>query len=411
MASDLTLEQTIALTAPHGTVYDGRYLHVVSDTSVYAYTVGSNGLLTHVGNTDFARGQLYYLAWDGSYVHVFGQNEMFAISFDGSSYTQVGNVESGPNIGIANDRGEIFSIPETNVRVSKWSFDGTDYTEEASVDTPTNAQAYTMRCTNDYLVLARHGAGSCLSLIRTSNMTVLDNLALDYPDACVVKGYTVGVGDAEDFYVYDISGGTFVERAKVNVDPAGEVMDNIDYDGANNFHIYLSDSVQHVAYDGSSLTLGTELSFGEGNRVTWQSSTNIGDYFYVTHTAGYLFVVKGESDLTFFADEVTVDLGTAITFTTEGTLGDADTFLWDFGDGHISTLRNPVHNFDGSGVYTVELVVTFSTGVQKPIVRAGYITVYGPNYSAISGDSDFTGSPVRGRPPLEVTFTNSVLFE
>jgi len=35
----------------------------------------------------------------------------------------------------------------------------------------------------------------------------------------------------------------------------------------------------------------------------------------------------------------------------------ADSYCWDFGDGSISTLTNPVHQYDTSGYYTVSLVV------------------------------------------------------
>lgn len=33
----------------------------------------------------------------------------------------------------------------------------------------------------------------------------------------------------------------------------------------------------------------------------------------------------------------------------------ADTWLWNFGDGHASTERNPVHSYTGTGRYEVTL--------------------------------------------------------
>lgn len=33
-------------------------------------------------------------------------------------------------------------------------------------------------------------------------------------------------------------------------------------------------------------------------------------------------------------------------------------YLWDFGDGETSTLKNPIHDYTSSGIYTVSLTVT-----------------------------------------------------
>ena len=33
-------------------------------------------------------------------------------------------------------------------------------------------------------------------------------------------------------------------------------------------------------------------------------------------------------------------------------------YLWDFGDGETSTLKNPIHDYKSSGIYTVSLTVT-----------------------------------------------------
>ncbi|MDQ3051524.1 MAG: PKD domain-containing protein [Bacteroidota bacterium] len=38
---------------------------------------------------------------------------------------------------------------------------------------------------------------------------------------------------------------------------------------------------------------------------------------------------------------------------------------WDFGDGNISTLQNPIHNYTSSGSYTVNLTVTSSNGCEN----------------------------------------------
>jgi len=58
------------------------------------------------------------------------------------------------------------------------------------------------------------------------------------------------------------------------------------------------------------------------------------------------------------------------------TRGDADNWLWEFGDGTSSTLKSPVHSFDEPGIHEVALsaysgeivntiVIRFDTSVQK----------------------------------------------
>jgi PKD repeat protein len=55
---------------------------------------------------------------------------------------------------------------------------------------------------------------------------------------------------------------------------------------------------------------------------------------------------------------------TQITFTGEGTDPGSDTltYLWDFGDGKISTLQNPEHTYDDNGYYTVTFTVRDDDG-------------------------------------------------
>jgi PKD repeat protein len=55
--------------------------------------------------------------------------------------------------------------------------------------------------------------------------------------------------------------------------------------------------------------------------------------------------------------------------------GNAPTsFLWNFGDGNTSTLRNPTHNYSGSGSYTVKLIVSNSFGTDS-ITKTNFINI------------------------------------
>lgn len=63
--------------------------------------------------------------------------------------------------------------------------------------------------------------------------------------------------------------------------------------------------------------------------------------------------------------------GPAVTFQNQST--NANTYQWDFGDGSMSSLENPVHLYDTNGTYTVTLKATNDCGtesIQKTIVIA-----------------------------------------
>jgi gliding motility-associated-like protein len=76
------------------------------------------------------------------------------------------------------------------------------------------------------------------------------------------------------------------------------------------------------------------------------------------------------------------------------------TYRWDFGDGQSSTLRNPVHNYQAQGVYTVRLFITDQYGCEDSLPRLAYISVRNPVAQFSMSDS------VSSCPPLVVNFTN-----
>jgi len=53
----------------------------------------------------------------------------------------------------------------------------------------------------------------------------------------------------------------------------------------------------------------------------------------------------------------------------------AATWLWDFGDGATSTLRNPSHQYTSIGEYTVSLTVSTSAGCEATITKTEFIKV------------------------------------
>lgn len=65
-----------------------------------------------------------------------------------------------------------------------------------------------------------------------------------------------------------------------------------------------------------------------------------------------------------------------VLFTDEST-NSPTSWLWDFGDGHLSAEKNPMHIYTVAGVYTVSLLAT-NAGGNDMETKPGYITVIEP---------------------------------
>jgi PKD repeat protein len=61
---------------------------------------------------------------------------------------------------------------------------------------------------------------------------------------------------------------------------------------------------------------------------------------------------------------------------TDKSLGSIESWLWDFGDGHFSSERNPTYYYSHPGIYTVSLTVS-DTGSQDTKTIDSYIQVLG----------------------------------
>ena len=84
------------------------------------------------------------------------------------------------------------------------------------------------------------------------------------------------------------------------------------------------------------------------------------------------------------------------------TTGGAAQWRWDLGNGTISFLQNPSATYFTPGTYTVKLVVQTAGGTDiDSITKVNYITVFAAPAVA------FTGSPLTGCFPLNVSFTDN----
>ncbi len=104
----------------------------------------------------------------------------------------------------------------------------------------------------------------------------------------------------------------------------------------------------------------------------------------------------------FSASPTSGNLPLSVTFTDKST-NSPTSWKWNFGDGTSSTARNPTHKYSAAGKYTVTLTAINSAG-SNTATKSNYITVTATSKAPVA---DFWGSPLSGKAPLKVTFTEA----
>ncbi len=67
-----------------------------------------------------------------------------------------------------------------------------------------------------------------------------------------------------------------------------------------------------------------------------------------------------EPSVSFTMDKTDAELGETVTFTNISQ--DATSYVWDFGDGSISTEENPTHIYSSTGAYIITLTASGKGG-------------------------------------------------
>jgi gliding motility-associated-like protein len=81
--------------------------------------------------------------------------------------------------------------------------------------------------------------------------------------------------------------------------------------------------------------------------------------------------------------------------------GNASSWLWDFGDGTLDSVKNPSHTYINIGNYNVSLRIKNANGCENTLTRPAYIRIT----SGTLADFNFT-APNSCRPPTTIIFTN-----
>jgi len=87
---------------------------------------------------------------------------------------------------------------------------------------------------------------------------------------------------------------------------------------------------------------------------------------------------------------------------TDQSLGKVTEWTWDFGDDHLSKEKNPSHEFNKTGVFSVSLSVTGPTGTHS-VSRSGYIVVSPKPQPLVA---KFVLTPASGDAPLLIQCTD-----
>jgi len=162
----------------------------------------------------------------------------------------------------------------------------------------------------------------------------------------------------------------------------------------------------------SDAGLNYEWDFGNGQTSTQFTPTGItygtpGTYdvsLIVTNpTTGCADTLESPIDIynfdTQFSIPDTVCLGASVNFA-DNSVGNPDTWQWDFGDGNSSTQSSDVHNYGTPGTFTVTLSSQNSGNGCSDFDTHTLVVLDAPVVA-------FTPSETLGCLPLEVTFTNT----
>ncbi len=163
-------------------------------------------------------------------------------------------------------------------------------------------------------------------------------------------------------------------------------------------------------------------SFGDGGTDTQQNPTHLyasPGVYTVTLTASNAMVSDGETKTGF----ITVYTGVSASFTpstssgnadltvsfSNTTSGDANSYLWDFGDGGTSTLQSPSYTFTQAGDQVVELTASGNGGTDSATQTIS-VDMLADFRSALGGNAADTGSET-GLSGTTVSFTDTSLGE
>jgi hypothetical protein len=126
--------------APNGVWGDGSYIHVAN--LVYAIQPFSfdGTTISHQTTYSFGSGNDTYEVWgDGNYIYTASTANLYALTFNGSSYTVKGQYSTGTAQGVWAD-GQYIYVSNATSGVTAFTFNGSSFTIRNTYDTPGTAK-------------------------------------------------------------------------------------------------------------------------------------------------------------------------------------------------------------------------------------------------------------------------------
>ncbi|WP_317065036.1 PKD domain-containing protein [Methanoculleus caldifontis] len=127
------------------------------------------------------------------------------------------------------------------------------------------------------------------------------------------------------------------------------------------------------------------------------NASNVYGFNVTTITDAVRVLPAPSAGFTFVPDEGNAPL--TVTFT-DASVGNITAWVWDFGDGEVSTEQNPSHTYAGAGSYTVSLNASNAYGFNVSAVTDAVRVLPAP----VAG---FAYAPGEGNAPLAVQFTDT----
>lgn len=156
------------------------------------------------------------------------------------------------------------------------------------------------------------------------------------------------------------------------------------------------------AFTVDNLTDGTTIYFA----VTAYSADRTIESGYSNEVAACVACSTDPPAAGFTAAPTTGTAPLLVQFTDVSTSAPGNQILnwaWNFGDGKTSNIKSPSNTYSTAGTYSVSLIVTDQGNRTGTLTKQNYIVVTTTQPPV----ANFTASPLSGRAPLRVTFTNT----
>jgi len=260
----------------------------------------------------------------------------------------------------------------------KWYFgDGNTSTQFEPTNTYTSFGTYNVKLVVD--------GGSCGS----DSLTKYEYISVDTTNPCMVlmppsgsstitncTGYLFDEGGSSDY-----NNNTFVSTT---IAPAGASSVSITFtafgyeSGYDYLKIYNGASINAPligSYDGTQLPNGGTITANSG-AITLQQYTD-GMVTDIGFAASWQCVQTTLPPVTDFTADDTASCQGLVSFS-DNSINGATSWLWEFGDGATSSVKNPIHTYANNGYYNVKLTATNSYGTNSAIKNA-YIHIIKPH--------------------------------